>query len=193
MKYPKDLKGIRFGKLIAIELTGRNKYNAPMWNCICDCGKDKVISRNKLVTNNTKSCGCYQREIQVVLKTTHGMNGTRFNGIYKGMKSRCEYEKGKAYPNYGGRGIHCLWKSFLEFKEDMYDSYNSHVEEFGTKNTTIDRIDNYKGYFKENCRWATLKEQANNKRKPAKKYLLYEYKGEVKTKGEWMESLKLVN
>ena len=57
-----------------------------------------------------------------------------------------------------------LWNSFEEFKNDMYESYLAHVKEYWEKDTTIDRIDPNKDYCKENCRWATIKEQAINKK-----------------------------
>jgi hypothetical protein len=82
------------------------------------------------------------------------------------MKSRCSNEKHPQFKDYGGRGIKVSeeWLEFNIFKSDMYESYLEHVIEFGVKDTTIDRINNNKGYFKLNCRWATRAEQNKNKR-----------------------------
>ena len=112
---------------------------------------------------------------------THGMTGTRFYTIWYNMKSRCKNIDDPAYKYYGGRGIKCLWNSFEEFRDDMYESYNSHIEKFCEKNTTIDRINNAENYCKENCKWATMKEQANNKRNN----IFYEFNGEKHTIREW--------
>ena len=81
------------------------------------------------------------------------------------MKARCTEECRRWYHNYGGRWIKVLWKSFEEFRDDMYESYLEHIKEYWEKETTIDRIDVDWNYCKENCRRATLKEQANNKQK----------------------------
>lgn len=65
---------------------------------------------------------------------------------------------------YGGRGIKCLWTSFEEFRDDMYESYLEHVDVFGEKRTQIDREDNNGHYSKDNCRWVTPVQNASNRR-----------------------------
>lgn len=95
-------------------------------------------------------------------RLTHGMTYTNFYTRYSAMKARCENPKIKGYPRYGGRGIKCLWKSFEEFKKDMYQSFCGHVEQYGVRETSLDRI-NYNGnYYLKNCRWVTPREQARN-------------------------------
>lgn len=94
----------------------------------------------------------------------HGFYGTRFYRIWQSMKTRCENPNHEAFHRYGGRGIRFdpKWKSFDSFKEDMYETYLAHVKEFGEKDTSINRTDNNKNYSKENCEWATKKEQSLN-------------------------------
>jgi hypothetical protein len=97
---------------------------------------------------------------------THRQSGTRFYKIWKGIQTRCYNEKCKAYKNYGGRGIFAdeRWKKFENFRDDMHDSYEKHIEKYGKENTSIDRIYNNLSYYKDNCKWSTRKEQNSNKR-----------------------------
>lgn len=115
--------------------------------------------------------------------TLHGMYKTRFYKTFSNMKSRCNKSnntKAKFYKRYAGRGIKCLWKSFEEFRDDMYESYLEHVDEYGEKQTTLDRIDNNGNYCKENCRWATYKEQMSNT-KNIESSIKYEINGQMLT------------
>lgn len=82
---------------------------------------------------------------------------------YSNAKRRCHDVKMAGYKNYGGKGTKFLWTDFDSFKNDMEKSYYRHLKKHGIKQTTLDRIDRFKNYCKENCRWATWHEQALNR------------------------------
>lgn len=98
------------------------------------------------------------------MTTKHGMYETRFYGIWERMKERCLNKKHTSYSRYGARGITVCksWLKFKNFYRDLYESYSIHVDKYGEKNTTLNRIIGTKGYSKRNCNWATYKEQAKN-------------------------------
>lgn len=164
-----NLVGKRFGKLMVVEEKGINKWGNCLFLCKCDCGSQKVIPSANLRDERTKSCGCLSSRNKIgLLNLTHGFSRKdhpeSFYNRYMGIRARCNNPKNHKYPIYGARGIKCLWKSFEEFKNDMYESYLDHIKEFGHKNTIIDRIDVNGNYIKENCRWVTAKESAMNTR-----------------------------
>jgi hypothetical protein len=179
-----DLTGMKFGKLTVLNDTKKRKYGQVVWKCSCECGGYIETVTGHLKIGRAKSCGCMrhcftlkdrERSRKAHVKI-HGMYKTRFYRIFNSaIKGRCTRVNHSSYKNYGGRGIKCLWKSFEEFKKDMYESYLDHVKEFGEKNTQIERIDNDKNYCKENCRWATIKEQHRNRRNS----ILFSVQGET--------------
>ena len=113
----------------------------------------------------------------------HGQKHTRLYHIWLDIKQRCLNPKNKAYVNYGGRGINIC----EEWKRDFYSFYEWAKENNYSDALTIDRIDVNKGYCTENCRWVSMKVQANNTRRCRK----IEYKGKVQTLMEWAEELNM--
>lgn len=158
----------KFGRLTIInDVPIKTKWGNKR-ECQCNCWTIKRVFWQNLYNWSTKSCWCYQKDMLSVhprgLKNWIWQNGPRFPGIYRKMKYRCENPKCDVYELYWWRWIKCEWNSLEDFYNDMYPSYKKHCEQYGEKNTTIDRINVNWNYSKENCRWATMKEQWYNKR-----------------------------
>jgi hypothetical protein len=117
----------------------------------------------------------------------HGMTNTKFHRAYQSLKTRCNNKNFKDHKIYFDKGIKCEWESFENFKKDMYKSYLKHVEKHGEKQTTLDRVDGNGNYCKENCRWATLYTQSNNR----SNNIQVTINGETKNIAEWARAYGL--
>ena len=163
-----DLSGKKFGRLTVLSIQ-EPKAVRSKWFCVCDCGKNIVVEVSSLRNGRTKSCGCYRQDKSKERMTTHGLRKTRTYRIWAAMKTRCLNHNAPAFMSYGNRGISICerWSSsFVNFLEDMGEAPD---------NCSIDRINNNLGYSKENCRWATVKQQNTNRRSTR----FFEYKGEL--------------
>ena len=155
-----DLIGEHFDRLEVVSRGENTKQGKTQWLCRCTCGETKTIRAGDLLSERTKSCGCLNKELPQARRVTHRQSYSRLYRIWQGMKRRCTNEKVVDYKYYGGRGIDVCDEWFSNFA--LFSNWakaNGYNEEL-----TIDRKNNDKGYSPDNCRWATMKEQSNNKR-----------------------------
>lgn len=154
-----DLTGQRFTRLVALEKAGQNEHKRQLWLCECDCGNKLVLSSNALNRGNTRSCGCLKLQVIGERRRTHGKSNSPEYNNWMAMKSRCCNTDNQDYALYGGRGIRVCkrWaNSFENFLADM-----------GTRppgKNTIERVNTDGHYTKDNCCWATQRQQTRNKR-----------------------------
>lgn len=172
-----NLTGKRFGKLVVIKTAGKTKNGAYLWQCKCDCGNEIIANVGNLKNGHTKSCGCLRVDRCKTNFTKHGLEHTRLYGIWSDMRLRCYDEKNIAYHRYGGRGITIC----DEWKNDVKAFYDWATANGYKDSLTIDRINNDGNYCPENCRWATVKEQASNRRSN----ILVTHNGKTQTMKKW--------
>jgi hypothetical protein len=174
-----DLTGNKYGRLTVIEeLIERTKGGKILWNCQCECGSFINVTSCDLKRSHTVSCGCHKSQSITERSVKHNLSNTDTFNIWCTLLQRCNNPNNRLYKYYGGRGITVCekWTTFEGFYEDMGKR---------PKGLSIDRIDNNKGYFKENCRWATIEQQSNNRRTN----ISFEYNGENRNIREWENTM----
>lgn len=171
-----NLSGRKYGRLTVNERIPVGISRQVKWNCTCECGKITITRSYDLRSGKTKSCGCLNREKLARSLTKHGLwkNHRKTYAVWQSMLRRCLTPTNECFINYGARGISVCsrWMEFNNFFSDMGDA---------PEGLSIERMNNDLGYYPENCKWASRKEQNNNKRD--NRHLTHN--GATKTISEW--------
>lgn len=182
-QYMRDLTGKEYGLLTVKKYSHRDSLSRNWWHCLCRCGATRVLMAQTL--QRVKSCGCARAKHIGEAATTHGDSSSwrkvpEYNA-WSSMIQRCKNPNNPGYHRYGSRGITvCVrWAKYENFLADM-------GRRPSTKHS-LDRIDNNRGYDKRNCRWATRRTQANNRRDTVH----VTFKGKTKTRRGWSEETGL--
>ena len=163
-----DLTGQKFNRLVVLEFSHMNRWGNACWKAICDCGREVTVASGEVLKGRVGSCGCITRERAAKLgravSTTHGETAggkaTPEYHAWQHLRQRCGNPLNPEFGRYGARGIRVCdrWLRFENFLADMGRRPG--------KGYSIDRINNDGNYEPGNCRWATAKQQAMNRRPP---------------------------
>lgn len=177
MRTPRDITGIRFGRLVAQSMLGTNSHKRMVWLCHCDCGNICEVLSNSLLSNRTFSCGCFQKKSASERSKTHGRTKTPEYRAWSQMIQRCTNKNASNSSCYLDRGISVCerWMNFENFFLDMGIRPG--------KEFSIERKNNNGNYEPGNCEWATKIKQARNRRNNH----LVCVNGASKTLAEWRE------
>jgi hypothetical protein len=183
---PQEFLSNKYGRWTPIRFSHMVRNHIAYWVFRCDCGKEKAIERTSVIRGSSTSCGCVAKDLTSKRAKIHGHAKTdtkppsQTYNTWASMVTRCEDPR---WPIYADIKLCERWKTFTNFLEDMG---------VRPKNKTIDRIDSSKGYYKENCRWATKAEQSRNTRK-TKKPTSSKYRGVtwIKNRKKWRASSRI--
>lgn len=158
-----DLTGQKFNRLTVMGFSHQGDNRKCYWTCLCDCGKETRVVGTDLKSGNSKSCGCYAREVQGKCNITHGMSHKPGPWRrWQNMRHRCNNPADEKFTDYGGRGI-----KVCDQWNKPHGGFEVFLADMGlppTPEHTLDRIDVNKGYEPGNVKWSTMKEQNLNKR-----------------------------
>lgn len=168
--------GKRYGRLLILSVSYDGKKQHA--TCVCECGNDTTARLDHIVSGRTMSCGCYLSEASSARATRHAKTKTKEYIAWRNMKSRCINEKDKHYADYGGRGITVCEEWLFSF-----DAFLADMGEAPSKFHSLERVLVNKSYSKDNCVWATVTEQARNKRNS---HMVTAF-GQTKNINEWAD------
>ena len=151
-----DLVGQIFERLIVLQRTSNDAHGNTMWECQCLCGNSTIVSGTALKRGLTRSCGCLK--LANSHWVTHGRSNTKEYSAWRTAKQRCINPNNKDYESYGGRGI-TMCDSWLHSFENFFKDMG-----LCPSNLMLERKNNDGNYEPGNCKWATAKEQAANRR-----------------------------
>jgi hypothetical protein len=166
--------GQKFDRWTVINI---KKLHRNMTECRCVCGNIKLIYPNTLRNGGSQSCGCKRAEQLLKRNKTHGYSKTPTYSRWISMMQRVRNDNLGCKKYYSEKGIKVCdkWHMFENFLNDM--------GECPSKNHTLDRVNSNEGYSRDNCRWATCKQQARN----TSRNHFITYNGITKCIGEWAE------
>lgn len=170
MSRSKDETGRRYGHLLVVSVASeRDPSRGLRWNCICDCGNTSTPYGRRLRSGETTTCGC--------------RNGRAHSDAYRSwqsMNQRCLNRNNTSFPRYGGRGI-AVCKRWRQGEDRAFENFLEDMGERPTPDHSVDRIDSDGPYAPDNCRWATGREQANNRRNNR----VFVHKGQARSITDW--------